>query len=75
MYKHHVWDAPLAESVPAQTGASTYETATGLGTMVLLQAGLGIMGLTFLVSLFCVPLIASFLVELLGEFNDSKKEI
>lgn len=52
--------------------------ATGLGTMLLLQEvreGLGIMGLAFLVSPFGVPLIATFLVELLGVFNDSLKEI
>ena len=52
--------------------------ATGLGTMLLLQEvreGLGIMGLAFLVSPFGVPLIATFLVELLGIFNDSLKEI
>ena len=51
---------------------------TGLGTMVLLgdvKEGLGILGLAFLVSPFGVPLIATFLVELLGVVNEALKEI
>ena len=51
---------------------------TGLGTMVLLGdfgEGLGILGLAYLVSPFGVPLIATFLVELLGVANEALKEI
>ena len=49
-----------------------------LGTMVLLQdfpEGLRLMGLTWLICPFGLPLIAAFLVELLGVFNDSLKAI
>ena len=52
--------------------------AIALGTMVLLQdfpEGLRIMGLAWLISPFGLPLIAAFLVELLGIFNDSLKAI
>ena len=52
--------------------------AIALGTMVLLQdfpEGLRIMGLAWLISPFGLPLIAAFLVELLGLFNDSLKAI
>ena len=51
---------------------------TGLGTIVLLgefKDGLGIVGLALLVSPFGVPLIATFLVELLGVANEALKEI
>ena len=52
--------------------------AIALGTMVLLQdvpEGLRLMGLAWLISPFGLPLIAAFLVELLGVFNDSLKAI
>jgi len=52
--------------------------AIALGTMVLLQdfpEGLRILGLAWLISPFGLPLIAAFLVELLGIFNDSLKAI
>ena len=52
--------------------------AITLGTMVLLQdfpEGLRLMGLAWLISPFGLPLIAAFLVELLGVFNDSLKAI
>jgi hypothetical protein len=50
--------------------------AIALGTMVLLQdfpEGLRILGLAWLISPLGLPLIAAFLVELLGIFNDSLK--
>lgn len=50
----------------------------GLGTMVLLQnpsAGLRIMGLALLLCPLGLPLIAAFLVELLGAFTDSLKAV
>ena len=50
----------------------------GLGVMVLLQdfpEGLKAMGLALLISPFGLPLIATFLVELLGAFNESLKAI
>ena len=37
--------------------------------------GLRLMGLAWLISPFGLPLIAAFLVELLGVFNDSLKAI
>ena len=49
-----------------------------LGVMVILQdfhEGAKMMGLTLLVSPFGIPLIATFLVELLGIFNETLKEI
>ena len=52
--------------------------AIALGTMVLLQdfpEGLRILGLAWLISPLGLPLIAAFLVELLGLFNDSLKAI
>ena len=52
--------------------------AIALGPMVLLQdfpEGLRLMGLAWLISPFGLPLIAAFLVELLGVFNDSLKAI
>ncbi|WP_312650652.1 CD1845 family protein [Proteiniclasticum sp.] len=52
--------------------------AIALGTMVLLQdfpEGLRLMVLAWLISPFGLPLIAAFLVELLGVFNDSLKAI
>lgn len=52
--------------------------AIGLGTMVLLQdfsEGLKVMGLALLISPLGLPLIATFLVELLGAFNESLKTI
>ena len=52
--------------------------AIALSTMVLLQdipTSLRLMGLTWLISPFGLPLIAAFLVELLGVFNDSLKAI
>lgn len=52
--------------------------AIALGTIVLLQdfpTGLILIGLTWLISPFGLPLIAAFLVELLGVINDSLKAI
>ena len=52
--------------------------AIALGTMVLLRdfpEGLRILGLAWLISPLGLPLIAAFLVELLGVFNDSLKAI
>ncbi len=49
-----------------------------LGTMVLLQdfqQGIRMMGLALLISPFGIPLVATFLVELLGVFKDSLKAI
>ncbi len=51
---------------------------TGLGTIVLLgefKDGMGILGLAFLVSPYGAPLVAMFLVELLGVANEALKEI
>ena len=50
----------------------------GLGTMVLLgefKDGMGIVGIAFLISPLGVPLIATFLVELLGVATDALRAI
>lgn len=51
----------------------------GIGTVVLLgepfMTGLKIVGLAWLISPFGLPLAATFLVELLGGFNDMLKAI
>lgn len=51
----------------------------GIGTVLLLgepfMTGLKIAGLAWLISPFGLPLIATFLVELLGGFNDMLKAI
>lgn len=50
----------------------------GLGTIVLLQnpsEGVRILGLALLLSPLGLPLIAVFLVELLGVFNDSLRTV
>ena len=49
-----------------------------LGVMIILQdfhEGFRIVGLAFLVSPLGIPLIATFMVELLGVFNERLKEI
>lgn len=50
----------------------------GMGTMALLQdfsEGVRILGLALLISPLGIPLVAAFLVELLGVFNDSLKTV
>lgn len=52
--------------------------AISLGVMIILQdfhEGVRIMGLALFVSPLGIPLIATFLVELLGVFNETLKEI
>ncbi len=52
--------------------------AIALGVMIILQdfhEGVRIIGLAFLVSPLGIPLIATFMVELLGVFNERLKEI
>jgi hypothetical protein len=52
--------------------------AISLGVMIILQdfhEGVRMMGLALLVSPFGIPLIATFLIELLGVFNETLKEI
>ena len=49
-----------------------------LGTMVFLHdpsEGIRILGLALLISPFGLPLVATFLVEVIGGFNDLLKEI